>query len=109
MSVDTQIWTSIDYDKPGEADRLWACRNRTTRQVGNQFVPIAVINNGSGPTALLSGGNHGDEYEGPVALSKLACATLTRRRCRGASSSCLSSTHLPDKWVRAFHPLTVRI
>ena len=39
---------------------------------GTLLIPIAVIANGSGPTALLTGGNHGDEYEGPVALHKLA-------------------------------------
>jgi N-alpha-acetyl-L-2,4-diaminobutyrate deacetylase len=31
-----------------------------------------VIKNGGGPTALLTGGNHGDEYEGPIALVDLA-------------------------------------
>src|SRR5438034_1101997 len=31
-------------------------------------IPIAVVANGSGPTLLALGGNHGDEYEGPVAL-----------------------------------------
>jgi N-alpha-acetyl-L-2,4-diaminobutyrate deacetylase len=36
------------------------------------MIPIAVIRNGSGPTALLTGGNHGDEYEGPLALYELA-------------------------------------
>lgn len=38
------------------------------------FVPIPVtcIRNGPGPTALLVAGNHGDEYEGQVALMKLA-------------------------------------
>jgi N-alpha-acetyl-L-2,4-diaminobutyrate deacetylase len=35
-------------------------------------VPLAVIRNGAGPTLLLTGGNHGDEYEGPIALLKLA-------------------------------------
>ena len=27
-------------------------------------IPIVTIRNGSGPTLLLIGGNHGDEYEG---------------------------------------------
>jgi N-alpha-acetyl-L-2,4-diaminobutyrate deacetylase len=36
------------------------------------MIPICVIKNGAGPTALLTGANHGDEYEGPIALSKLA-------------------------------------
>ncbi|MFH1805071.1 MAG: N(2)-acetyl-L-2,4-diaminobutanoate deacetylase DoeB [Pseudomonadota bacterium] len=39
---------------------------------GAVMIPITVIRNGNGPTALLTGGNHGDEYEGPVALFKLA-------------------------------------
>jgi N-alpha-acetyl-L-2,4-diaminobutyrate deacetylase len=35
------------------------------------MVPLTVIKNGLGPTALLTGANHGDEYEGPVALQDL--------------------------------------
>ncbi|MFP6762491.1 MAG: succinylglutamate desuccinylase/aspartoacylase family protein [Planctomycetaceae bacterium] len=35
------------------------------------FVPISILRNGDGPTAMLSGGNHGDEYEGPVTLMNL--------------------------------------
>lgn len=35
---------------------------------GNVMIPIAVIANGEGPTALITGGNHGDEYEGPLAI-----------------------------------------
>ena len=39
---------------------------------GSLMIPLAVIANGPGPTALLTGANHGDEYEGPVALQELA-------------------------------------
>ena len=39
---------------------------------GSVMIPITVIANGQGPTALLTGGNHGDEYEGPIALFDLA-------------------------------------
>lgn len=35
------------------------------------MIPVTVVRNGEGP-ALLTGGNHGDEYEGPIALSDLA-------------------------------------
>ena len=35
------------------------------------FVPIATIANGDGPTVLVSGGNHGDEYEGQIAALRL--------------------------------------
>jgi len=38
---------------------------------GSIMIPITVIKNGAGPTALLTGANHGDEYEGPVALQEL--------------------------------------
>jgi len=50
---------------------------------GSVMIPISVIRNGVGPTALFTGGNHGDEYEGPVALQHLAAtldpATVTGR------------------------------
>ena len=39
---------------------------------GSVMIPITVIKNGAGPTALLTGANHGDEYEGPIALMELA-------------------------------------
>ena len=39
---------------------------------GAVMIPISVVQNGSGPTALLTGANHGDEYEGPIALQALA-------------------------------------
>ncbi len=39
---------------------------------GAVMIPITVVKNGEGPTALLTGGNHGDEYEGITALLKLA-------------------------------------
>jgi predicted deacylase len=35
-------------------------------------LPACVIANGRGPTVALWGGNHGDEYEGPVVLGQLA-------------------------------------
>ena len=39
---------------------------------GSLLLPVIVIRNGDGPTVLFTGGNHGDEYEGPIALRKLA-------------------------------------
>jgi N2-acetyl-L-2,4-diaminobutanoate deacetylase len=39
---------------------------------GSILIPITVVKNGEGPTALITGGNHGDEYEGPIALFDLA-------------------------------------
>lgn len=34
-------------------------------------IPIATIANGDGPTVLVSGGTHGDEYEGQIAARRL--------------------------------------
>jgi len=34
-------------------------------------IPIVVVKNGEGPTALFSSGNHGDEYEGQLAVTNL--------------------------------------
>ena len=39
---------------------------------GSVMIPVTVVKNGEGPTALLTGANHGDEYEGPIALFELA-------------------------------------
>ena len=39
---------------------------------GSMMIPISVAKNGDGPTVLFTGANHGDEYEGPVALWDLA-------------------------------------
>ncbi|MCB2012824.1 MAG: succinylglutamate desuccinylase/aspartoacylase family protein, partial [Geminicoccaceae bacterium] len=39
---------------------------------GSIMIPLSVIRNGDGPTALLTGANHGDEYEGPIALQRLS-------------------------------------
>ncbi len=39
---------------------------------GAIMIPVTVVKGGAGPTALLTGANHGDEYEGPIALWNLA-------------------------------------
>jgi hypothetical protein len=45
-------------------------------------IPVAVLKNGDGPTALLVSGTHGDEYEGQVALCNLA-KSLDPARIKG--------------------------
>jgi predicted deacylase len=47
--------------------------SRNTSGWGTIEIPITVVKNGSGPTVLLTGGVHGDEYEGQIAISRLAC------------------------------------
>ena len=45
--------------------------SRDDSAYGAIMIPISVVANGDGPTVLLTGGNHGDEYHGPLALTKL--------------------------------------
>jgi N-alpha-acetyl-L-2,4-diaminobutyrate deacetylase len=69
----TPVQTDIDFDKDGkQIGHLWVPYSRNSSAWGKVLVPIIVIKNGSGSTALLVGGNHGGEYEGTVCLLKLA-------------------------------------
>ena len=68
----SRVSTDIDYGKNGKQHGYLRVPNsRDSSGWGTLLMPISVIRNGEGPTLLFSGGNHGDEYEGPVALMKL--------------------------------------
>lgn len=65
-------YSEIDFEKQGKQigflnlphsihDDAW----------GVLRIPMTVINNGAGPTVILEGGNHGDEYEGPIVLGEI--------------------------------------
>ncbi len=67
------IRPTVPFDCDGKHHgflRLPHSRNKSAW--GAVMTPITVIRNGPGPTALLTGANHGDEYEGPIALQGLA-------------------------------------
>ncbi len=67
------ITPTVDLDKQGvQHGFLRLPYSRDDSAWGSVMIPIAVLRNGNGPTALLTGGNHGDEYEGPIALFDLA-------------------------------------
>lgn len=67
------IWTDIDYEQDGkQTGFLGVPQSTNSAGWATVFIPIIVIRNGAGPTALLFGGNHGDEYEGQVTLLNLA-------------------------------------
>jgi N-alpha-acetyl-L-2,4-diaminobutyrate deacetylase len=71
--VKSRVINPIDFDKNGrQAGYLKAPLSRNTAGWGIVEIPIISIKNGSGPTVLLTGGVHGDEYEGPIAISRLA-------------------------------------
>ena len=67
------ITSTIDFNKNGiQHGFLKLPYSRDDSAWGAIMIPITSIRNGDGPTALLTGANHGDEYEGPIALQKLA-------------------------------------
>ncbi|MER9257634.1 N(2)-acetyl-L-2,4-diaminobutanoate deacetylase DoeB [Mesorhizobium sp. M0619] len=77
------IAPTVDFDKDGvQHGFLRLPYSRNDSAWGSVMIPICVIRNGKGPTALLTGGNHGDEYEGPLALYDLA-RTLDPKQVSG--------------------------
>lgn len=77
------ITTEVDFDKSGkQVSFLRVPHSHNTSAWGSVLIPITVISNGAGKTILFTGGIHGDEYEGPVALMKLA-RNLTPADIRG--------------------------
>ena len=67
------ISASVSFDAEGvQHGHLTLPHSHDFSAWGKIMIPITVIRNGVGPTALITGANHGDEYEGPVALQELA-------------------------------------
>ena len=77
------IFPTLDFDRDGlQHGFLQIPHSRDDSAWGSIMLPITVARNGTGPGAILTGGNHGDEYEGPIALHHLA-NTLDIDRIRG--------------------------
>jgi len=69
----SRIAHEIDFDAEGrQAGYLRAPLSRNTSGWGVVEIPVAVIARGRGPTVLFTGGIHGSEYEGQIAVSELA-------------------------------------
>ena len=69
----SKVTTEIDFEADGKQHGYFNVpHSRNDSAWGGVRVPMTVIKNGDGPTLLFTGGNHGDEYEGPIALMKLA-------------------------------------
>lgn len=66
------IVATVDFEKPGIQHGFLKLPNSDERAAwGAVMIPVTVVRNGSGPTVLVTGANHGDEYEGPAALLNL--------------------------------------
>ncbi len=65
-------FATVDLDRPGKSVGFVMIPHSPHEDAwGATRLPIAVIANGSGPTVIVSGGNHGDEYEGPIAIGEM--------------------------------------
>ena len=71
--VRNPISSTIDFEKDGIQHGFLKLPYSSNESAwGSIMIPITQLKNEQGPTALLTGGNHGDEYEGPISLYSLA-------------------------------------
>ncbi len=68
----TNLTSTIDFDAEGrQVGDLRLPYSDNEQPLGYYPIPVAVLKKRKGPTLLLTGGVHGDEYEGPAALMQL--------------------------------------
>lgn len=73
QSEQSRVASTVDFAAHGkQVSYLGIPISTDDSAYGTITVPITIIKNGSGPTIYLSGGVHGDEFEGPIALMKIA-------------------------------------
>ena len=65
------IITPLDFDKPGKQQGfLQVAYSHILGGWANVMIPITFVARANGPTVLVLGGNHGDEYQGQIAAAK---------------------------------------
>src|ERR1035437_2968168 len=66
------VTTSIDFERDGIQTGCLQIPYSHDRDAYD-FIPVQLMSakRGTGPTVLLTGANHGDEYEGSVAIMHL--------------------------------------
>lgn len=79
----SRLIAEVDFERDG-AQHGFVRLFHSTHASAYGFIPIpiVVLKNGSGPTLMLMSGNHGDEYEGQVALCNLV-RTLKPEQIQG--------------------------
>lgn len=79
----SRLVPEVDFAKDGKQTRFIRLFHSTHASAyGFIPIPIVVVKHGEGPTALFSAGNHGDEYEGQIALTNLV-QWLTPEKIQG--------------------------
>lgn len=72
MKTASRLSPEVDFERDGKQVGFLRLPHSVHRSAYGWIpIPIACIRNGAGPRVLLMAGNHGDEYEGQVALMKL--------------------------------------
>jgi predicted deacylase len=73
----SRIEASVDLSAPGRhTGDLMLKWSDNSCPLGHHPIPVISIKGGDGPVVLITGGTHGDEFEGPAAIMRLA-ARLT--------------------------------
>src|SRR5579862_3772902 len=68
----SRLTSEIDFDRDGKHHGFIRLPHSVHRSAYGWIpIPVVSLKNGEGPRVLLMAGNHGDEYEGQVALGKL--------------------------------------
>jgi predicted deacylase len=68
----SRLSAEIDFTRDGKQTGFIRLPHSVHRSAYGWIpIPVACVKNGDGPRVLLMAGNHGDEYEGQVALGKL--------------------------------------
>ena len=68
----SSAFTNVDFDRMGkQVGHIMFPHSPHDDAWGVTRVPVAVIANGTGPTVIMEGGNHGDEYEGPIVIGEI--------------------------------------
>ena len=71
LNISSTVHSTLDFEREGKQVCDLYVPHATDRDAwGFIPVPVAVLRNEEGPTALLVGGVHGDEHEGPIVLGE---------------------------------------
>lgn len=69
----SRLILALDLEKPGrQVGDLQMRHSDNTVPLGYHPIPVISLKGGAGPRVLITGGTHGDEFEGPSAMMRLA-------------------------------------
>ena len=72
-SPKSRLVMGVDLDAPGkQVGDLMLRWSDNSNPLGYHPIPVISLRGGDGPVVLITGGTHGDEFEGPSAMMRLA-------------------------------------